>query len=168
MFVLPQPSPSLDVSMPGAATSSFSAADHAKRTAPPVHNIGCKAMIDVAPILNSQPPEEGWSGKTSRHPPAWPCCRAAEAERRTQACCACSAYARPGRISQEGANIQITCSIRRSTSLQYKSIRKFSRTFLIFHAHHPVLPTAPVLFPTSSGHFFLVALQAEKPKGLTT
>ena len=43
---------------------------------------------------------------------------------------------------------------KRPTSLQHKSIRMFSRAFLIFRAIHPVLPTAPMLCPTSSGHFF--------------
>ena len=70
MMLKPQPSQSLDVSMPGAATSSFSAAGHAKQKAPPVHNFWRQAMIDVAPVLSSQPSEEDWSSEIRRHPPA--------------------------------------------------------------------------------------------------
>ena len=142
MFVSPQPSPSLDVSMPGAATSSFSAAGHANKRRHLSATSGAKQWLIVAPILSSQPPEEDWSGKTRRHPPAWPC---PLLRRRPNG----DRLAVPFRFPPV-----LVTSARRA------------------QMYNPVLPTAPMLCPTSSGHFFWwhsrQKSQRAWPPGVTT
>ena len=73
MLALPQPSNFLHVDLPGAATSSFSAAGSASRKAPRVRNIQGRKRNDLASRLSPQPPEERWLGETRNHPRAWPC-----------------------------------------------------------------------------------------------
>ena len=90
-----------------------------------------------------------------------PCCGGGLTQQALSACCAGWVAARPGHISQEGANVQIPGSI---TEPYFISTQKHWNVFKGFlNLGNSPYALTNVLWP-----LLLVALQVDKPKGLTT